>query len=117
MIVENVAGVNLRADLKAVALSGRVVLVGSEGVVDGFDPWAVIARGAKVFGLNIASESPDNDAAARAEAHAALYAGLENGSLRPVIRREFPLAEAAEAHRLIEGPGSGGKVVLLPGGG
>jgi len=41
-------------------------------------------------------------------------AGLENGTLRPVIGKEFPLAEAAQAHRAGMEPGTLGKIVLLP---
>jgi len=41
-------------------------------------------------------------------------AGLENGTLRPVIGKEFPLAEAAQAHRAVMEPGAVGKIVLLP---
>jgi NADPH2:quinone reductase len=41
-------------------------------------------------------------------------AGLENGTLRPVIGKEFPLAEAAQAHRAVMEPGALGKIVLLP---
>jgi NADPH2:quinone reductase len=46
--------------------------------------------------------------------HAALVAGLENGTLRPVIGKEFPLAEAALAHRAVMEPGATGKIVLVP---
>jgi len=41
-------------------------------------------------------------------------AGLENGTLRPVIGKEFALAEAAEAHRAVMKPGAMGKIVLVP---
>jgi NADPH2:quinone reductase len=46
--------------------------------------------------------------------HAALVAGLENGTLRPMVGQEFPLREAARAHRRIMEPGAFGKVVLIP---
>jgi NADPH:quinone reductase len=46
--------------------------------------------------------------------HAALGAGLENGTLRPVIGREMPLSEAPEAHRAVLEPGAYGKIVLIP---
>jgi NADPH2:quinone reductase len=48
------------------------------------------------------------------EIHAGLVAGLENGTLRPVIGRELPLAEAAKAHQAVMEPGAFGKIVLLP---
>jgi NADPH2:quinone reductase len=48
-----------------------------------------------------------------ASIHAALVAGLENGTLRPVIGKEFPLAEAAQAHRAVMEPGARGKIILV----
>jgi NADPH2:quinone reductase len=45
--------------------------------------------------------------------HAALYAGLENGTLRPVVGSTFPLAEAAAAQVAVMQPGKLGKVVLV----
>jgi NADPH2:quinone reductase len=46
--------------------------------------------------------------------HSALGAGLENGTLRPVIGREFPLADAIKSHQAVMEPGSYGKIVLVP---
>src|SRR6516165_9885846 len=43
----------------------------------------------------------------------ALTAGLENGTLRPVVGKELPLADAARAHKEILEPGASGKIVLL----
>jgi NADPH2:quinone reductase len=38
----------------------------------------------------------------------------EGGAVRPIVGAEFPLEEAADAHRLIETRQSTGKVVLIP---
>jgi NADPH2:quinone reductase len=46
--------------------------------------------------------------------HAALIAGLSNGTLRPIINKRFPLSEAAKAHEAVLAPGSLGKIVLIP---
>jgi NADPH2:quinone reductase len=48
------------------------------------------------------------------EVHAAIVAGLENGTLRPVVGKELPLAEAAQAHNDVMAPGAYGKIVLVP---
>ncbi len=39
------------------------------------------------------------------EIHAGLAAGLENGTLRPIVGKELPLAEARRAHKEILAPG------------
>jgi len=47
-----------------------------------------------------------------ARARAELMPGFEDGSLRPVVHAVLPLAEAAEAHRMVEAGEHVGKVVL-----
>ena len=49
-----------------------------------------------------------------AEIHSGLVAGLENGTLKPVIGREFPLSEVAKAHEAVMAAGAMGKIVLIP---
>jgi len=46
--------------------------------------------------------------------HAGLVAGLETGTVKPVVRAELPLAEAAAAHDQVLQPGALGKIVLVP---
>jgi len=48
------------------------------------------------------------------EIHAALIAGLTNGTLNPVVGREMSLAEAPRAHEAVLEPGAHGKIVLTP---
>jgi NADPH2:quinone reductase len=43
-----------------------------------------------------------------------LFADLESGRVRLRIDRELPLRDAAEAHRLLEGRQTAGKVLLIP---
>jgi NADPH2:quinone reductase len=50
----------------------------------------------------------------RASIHAAVVAGLENGTLKPIVGKEMPLAEAAHAHEVVMQPGAYGKIVLIP---
>ncbi|HEY1582848.1 MAG TPA: NADPH:quinone reductase [Chthoniobacterales bacterium] len=109
VILEMLANVNLGKDLTMLAPRGRVVVIGNRGRVE-IDARETMARDADIRGMVL----PNTPPAELAAIHAALVAGLENGTLRPVIGRELPLAQAAEAHRAVLGSGSHGKIVLVP---
>ena len=107
LIVEMLANINLARDLTLLARRGRVVIVGSRGRIE-IDPRDTMARETDIRGMISFSGTPGEMAAA----YAAIGAGLENGTLRPVVGREFPLAEAARAHQAVTTPGALGKIVL-----
>jgi NADPH:quinone reductase len=109
VILEMLANVNLSRDLKVLAMGGRVVVIGNRGTVE-IDPRDAMARDASVVGMSLFN-MPDAD---RAVVHAALVAGLENGTLRPFIGRELPLSAAPDSHGAVMSPGARGKIVLLP---
>ena len=107
VIVEMLANVNLGKDLTILARAGRVVIIGSRGRVE-INPRDTMQRDADVRGMILKNTPP----AKLASIHAGLVAGLEHGTLRPVIGKEFPLVEAADAHRAVMEPGAIGKIVL-----
>jgi NADPH2:quinone reductase len=109
VILEMLANVNLARDLKALAMGGRVVVIGSRGAVE-IDPRDTMGRDASIVGMSLFN-TPDADMTA---IHAALGAGLANGTLRPVIGRELPLSAAPESHVAVLASGARGKIVLLP---
>jgi NADPH2:quinone reductase len=109
VIVEMLANANLGKDLTILAKGGRVVIIGSRGPVE-IDPRNTMQRDADVRGMTLPNTPPTE----LASIHAALVAGLENGTLRPVIGKEFPLSEAAQAHRAVMESGALGKIVLVP---
>jgi NADPH:quinone reductase len=109
-VVEMLADVNLERDLEALAVGGRVVVVGSRGRLE-FTPRLTMRKEATVLGTALWNASP----AETASALAAVAAKLRTGALRPVVGEELPLREAAAAHRRILEPGARGKLVLVPG--
>ncbi len=109
LTLEMLANVNLGKDPALLAQGGRVVVIGSRGSVE-IDPRDLMARNADVRGVMLFNTPADELARTRA----ALHAGLENGSLRPVIGREFPLAEASKAHEAMMASGATGKIILKP---
>jgi NADPH2:quinone reductase len=109
VILEMLANVNLGKDLAMLAKSGRVVVIGSRGPVE-LNPRETMSRDASILGLMLFNASP----ADLKSIHAALFAGLANGTLVPIVGREFPLAEAPKAHEAVMAKGAHGKIVLLP---
>jgi len=109
VIVEMAAHTNLDRDLSLLARSGRVVTVGNRGRIE-INPRDIMGRDAAILGMTLFNVS-DADFV---EIHAALTAGLTNGTLNPVVAREMPLADAARAHQAIMEPGARGKIVLIP---
>jgi NADPH2:quinone reductase len=109
VILEMLANVNLAADLKLLATNGRVIIIGNRGEIT-FNPRDLMLRRASARGFTLWAITP----AEETEIHAGLIAGLENGTLRPVVGKELPLAEAARAHKEILEPGAAGKTVLVP---
>ena len=109
MILEMLANQNLAKDLTLLAPGGRVVVIGSRGRVE-IDPRETMVRESDIRGMVLFNTPP----AELKQIHTALIEGLKNGSLRPVIAREFALAEAAQAHIAVMQSGAGGKIVLVP---
>lgn len=109
VILEMLANVNLDKDLGVVAKGGRVVVIGSRGAVE-ITPRLAMSRDASILGMVLFNASPQE----LASVHAAVVAGLEAGTLRPVVGRELPLTEAARAHEEVLKPGAYGKIVLIP---
>ena len=109
VVLEMLADVNLARDLEVVARGGRIVVVGSRGRIE-IEPRLTMRNDASILGMSLMN-APAEDLA---QVHAAIGAGLANGTLRPIVAREFPLAEAARAHAAVLEPGALGKIVLVP---
>jgi NADPH:quinone reductase len=109
VILEMLANVNLGKDLTLLAKFGRVVVIGSRGKVE-INPRDTMGRDASIHGMMLFN-APDHDFKS---IHAALYAGLENGTLNPVVGEEMPLKHAAKAHVAVLEPGAYGKIILVP---
>jgi NADPH2:quinone reductase len=108
IILEMLANVNLSHDTKLLANNGRVIVIGSRGEVT-INPRELMGRRASIRGFTLWGITPTEEA----DIHAGIFAGLENGTLRPVIGKELPLADASRAHKEILEPGSAGKIVLI----
>ena len=109
VILEMLANVNLAKDLTLLALRGRVVVIGNRGSIE-INPRATMQRDLSILGLTLMNATKEE----LVGIHAALIAGLESGTLNPVVGREMPLADAPRAHRAVMEPGAYGKIILIP---
>jgi NADPH2:quinone reductase len=109
IILEMLANVNLARDLTVLAKNGRVIVVGNRGAIE-INPRETMGRDADIRGMTLMNAT-DEDLRG---IHAAIVAGLESGTLRPVIGKEMTLADAPKAHVSVLEPGAYGKIVLIP---
>jgi NADPH2:quinone reductase len=109
LILEMLANVNLQKDLGVIAMRGRIVVIGNRGTVE-INARLAMNRNAAILGMALFHATP----AELAGIHDGLVEGLRNGTLRPVIGHELPLAQAARSHEVVMEAGHAGKVVLIP---
>ncbi len=109
IILEMLANVNLAADLDAVAMYGRVIVIGNRGEVTS-NPRTTMMKELDVRGIALFNGSRKQ----MVEIMDDLMGGLKDGSLNPIVGHEMPLSEAAAGHIKILEPGAFGKIVLVP---
>jgi NADPH2:quinone reductase len=109
LIIEMLANVNLERDFEALGMFGRIVVVGSRGSLS-FTPRQAMTKDATIYGMSLFNSSQPE----REEIHAAIFKGLSDGYLKPVVRKAFPLADAPIAHHEIIENKALGKIVLVP---
>ncbi len=109
-----VGGDVLPACLTALRPLGTLVAVGyAGGLWRELDPALLVGRNLGVQGFYLGRLMRHRPDIVR-EAIGELLELWEGGTFKPLVGATFPLAEAAEAHRLIEERRSVGKVVLVP---
>ena len=109
VIIEMLANENLERDFKTLAMFGRIVIVGSRGSLK-FSPRLTMGKDATIFGMSLFNYSEAN----RQEIREAVFNGLSDGSLKPIVNRTFTLAEAPAAHLAVIETKAAGKIVLVP---
>lgn len=110
IIIEMLANVNLERDFEALAMFGRIVVVGNRGSLQ-FTPRLAMTKDATIYGMSLFNSNQEH----RDQIHDAIFKGLSDGSLRPPVNRTFSLIEAPVAHHEIIECKAAGKIILKPG--
>ena len=113
VVYDSVGKTTFDKSLDSLTVRGMLVLFGqSSGPVPSFDPARLAKKGAFLTRPSLGHYTATREELLwRARE---LFAGIESGSIRLRIDREVPLRDAAEAHRLLEGRATAGKVLLVP---
>ncbi len=113
VILDSVGGAYLEENLRALAVGGRMVMIGTMGGASGQLPIGMmLAKRAKVIGTVMRARPLEEKILLAQRAARQLLPMFAAGLLRPVIERVMPMSECAAAHQLMESNETVGKIVL-----
>ena len=117
VILDMVGGPYLQRDIRSLAIDGRLVLIAFlEGsIAEKFDFLQIMTKRLTVTGSTMRPRTTEQKAAIAADLRQKVWPVLDAGRCAPVIHGTFPLARAAEAHRLMESSAHIGKIMLTLG--
>lgn len=113
VILDMVAGSYVERGVQCLADDGRMVIIAVQGGVDArFDAGAVLRRRLTVSGSTLRPRSLAFKAGVAQALRERVWPLLAARAIAPVIYRELPASEAAQAHALMESGEHIGKIVL-----
>ncbi|NJP51152.1 NAD(P)H-quinone oxidoreductase [Streptomyces sp. SBST2-5] len=114
VILDNMGAKYLDRNVKALAVNGRLAIIGMQGGVKGeLNIGALLAKRAAITAASLRARPLQEKAAIVAAVREHVWPLISGGHVRPVIDREIPMPQAAEAHRVLEESGHVGKVLLV----
>lgn len=115
VILDVVGAKYLGRNVDALAANGRLVVIGLQGGTKGeLDLGALLAKRAAVIATSLRARPAQEKAAIVAAVAENVWPLIDAGTVRPIIQDRLPLADAAQAHRLLEESNHIGKVLLTP---
>jgi NADPH:quinone reductase-like Zn-dependent oxidoreductase len=113
VILDIIGGPYLNRNVAALATGGRLVVIGMQGGRRGdLDLGALLAKRGTVAATALRSRSAADKAAIVQGVREEVWPLIESGRIRPIVDRRLPMAQAAQAHRVVESSGHLGKVLL-----
>ncbi|MFC9257979.1 NAD(P)H-quinone oxidoreductase [Amycolatopsis thailandensis] len=113
VVLDNIGAKYLDRNIDALAMDGRLVVIGMMGGVKGeLNLGKLMGKRASVFGAGLRSRPLDQKAAIVADVRERLWPLVEQGSVKPIVGQVVAMAEAGSAHRALEEGTVFGKVLL-----
>jgi len=112
-VLDNMGAKYLSRNVDVLATNGRLVVIGLQGGRRAeLDLGQLLAKRAAVLATSLRSRPEAEKAAIVASVIEHVWPLIADGVVRPVIHARMPLAQAAQAHRLVESSAHIGKVLL-----
>ncbi|MFF4264766.1 NAD(P)H-quinone oxidoreductase [Streptomyces virginiae] len=103
----------LARNVDALAVNGRLAVIGLQGGVKAeLNLGALLAKRAAITATSLRARPLEEKTAIVAAVREHVWPLLAAGRIHPVVHATFPMAEAAEAHRVLESSSHVGKLLL-----
>jgi NADPH:quinone reductase len=113
LILDMIGGDYLARNMEAAAEEGRIVSIASlGGGRPALDIMRMMSKRLTLTGSTLRSRPLAAKAAIAAQLRKRVWPLIARGEVRPIVHAVFPLAQACEAHRLMESSAHAGKIVL-----
>ncbi|MFF4712295.1 NAD(P)H-quinone oxidoreductase [Streptomyces eurythermus] len=114
VILDNMGAKYLDRNVQALAVNGRLAIIGMQGGVKGeLNIGALLGKRGAISATSLRGRPLGEKAAIVAAVREHVWPLIAAGDVRPIVDRELPMPQAAEAHRLVEESGHIGKVLLV----
>jgi putative PIG3 family NAD(P)H quinone oxidoreductase len=115
VILDIIGAKYLDRNVQALAPDGRIAVIGMQGGRRGeLDLGALMAKRGSVSATTLRARPARDKARIVKGVRERVWPLVDAGAIRPIIDRTIPMAEASEAHRLMESSDHLGKILLLP---
>lgn len=116
VILDNMGAAYLPRNVDVLALEGRLVVIGMQGGAKGeLDLGVLLRKRGAVIATSLRSRPADGKAAICAAVVEHVWPLVAAGLVRPIVHRTLPLAQAGEAHTLLDSGETVGKILLTTG--
>ncbi|MDT9698606.1 NAD(P)H-quinone oxidoreductase [Streptomyces sp. P17] len=114
VILDNMGAKYLDRNVRALAVNGRLAIIGMQGGIKGeLNIATLLNKRAAVSATSLRARPLTEKTAIVAAVREHVWPLLDGGHVRPVVDREVPMRDAAAAHRIVEESGHVGKVLLV----
>jgi putative PIG3 family NAD(P)H quinone oxidoreductase len=114
VVLDNMSAKYLARNLDVLALDGRITTIGMQGGTRGeLDFGVLMAKRGTITSASLRARPPADKARVVSGVRREVWPLVEAGAIRPIIDTTLPLAEAGQAHKLMEASDHIGKILLL----